>query len=262
MSEHNISKLKIGGMATLNGIVFQSKNFWVHSSVNRSGENIIKYGKAIMLFKNYPRINNLPVIRSLVSLVNAFINAFYRTTISSDKHNKLLFPFLILSIFFISIVNPDYNYSYKYLLFQLLFFVIFLAIIRKTKISKFHGAEHKAIAAFEDNVSIDCLSIKNASRLHKRCGSNIAIPALLILLLSFFYNLGILIQFVLISMILEIFRYVVNNPLKYFSKLYLAGGFLFQKITTSEPTNTEIKIAENGIKKLIDLEESNFEGLN
>lgn len=254
MSELNISKLKIGGMATLNGIVFQSKNFWVYSSVNRSGENIIKHGKAITLFKNYPRINNLPVIRSLVSLANALINAFYRTTISSDKHNKLLIPILILSIFFISIISPGYDYSYIYLLFQLLFFVIFLSIVRKTRISKFHGAEHKAIAAFEDSISIDHLSIKKAPRLHKRCGSNIAIPALLTLLLSYFYNWGIIIQFILISMILEIFRYVINNPLKLFSRLYLAGGFLFQKITTSEPTDAEIKIAENGIKKLIGLE--------
>lgn len=257
--QSNVLKLKIGGMATLSGIVFQSRNFWVYSYLNKSGENIIKYGRAIMLFKKFPRISTVPILRSFVSLINALLNAFYRTTISSKKSNQVLFLLSIALVFVISIASPEYNYSYNYLLIQLLFFIFFLVIVRKTKISKFHGAEHKAIAAYEDNISIDYLSIKKASRIHKRCGSNIAIPTLFILLFSFFYNWGIWMQFILISATLEIFRYVVKNPLNLFSRLYLSGGFLFQKITTSEPTDAEIEIAEKGIKKLIDMEKSSHD---
>ena len=48
-----------------------------------------------------------------------------------------------------------------------------------TKLRKYHGAEHKTIACYEQGQELTVENVKQQSRIHPRCGTSVAVTALL-----------------------------------------------------------------------------------
>ncbi|MGE0785637.1 MAG: DUF1385 domain-containing protein [Sandaracinaceae bacterium] len=150
---------------------------------------------------------------------------------------------------------------------KLLVFTLYLVFISQFKdvkrVFQYHGAEHKTIYAYEAGLELTVENVRKQSTLHPRCGTTFLIVVIFISVV-----LGILVTPRVIPQgipfwlghVLNVGVYVALMPLiaavsyelqrvsaRFFTKgplrVFLWPGFLFQKITTREPTDDQIEIA-------------------
>jgi uncharacterized protein YqhQ len=150
--------------------------------------------------------------------------------------------------------------------FKLLVFTLYISLISLVpdvrRVFQYHGAEHMTIFAYESGLPLTVANVRAQSRLHPRCGTTflvmviavsivlgaVATPLLLPnakgtsgWVLTFLLRLLLLPLIAAISYELQRFsaRFCTTGPLR----LLLWPGFLFQRITTREPTDEQLEIA-------------------
>ncbi len=123
--------------------------------------------------------------------------------------------------------------------------VLFFAAMKFTSIGRYHGAEHKAVAAYENFGEVTLENARKSSRIHPRCGTNILAYIIVAALLDPFiggwwYAIA---QFILISEAWFVFGK---------SQASIAvGNFLQRYLTTTEPDRAELEVAVESINALI-----------
>jgi len=112
---------------------------------------------------------------------------------------------------------------------------------------RYHGAEHKAVAAFETGVDLhDVDAVMKVSRVHNRCGTNLVT---LLAILGLVTNpLPLLLQIPLFAVGLalsaELLTIAAAHPAAWWSRALLSGGRLLQRtVTTAEPSRPELEVA-------------------
>ena len=121
----------------------------------------------------------------------------------------------------------------------------FFAAMKFTPIGRYHGAEHKAVAAYEKYGEVTLEGAKSMSRLHPRCGTNILIYIILAGLADPFVDWApyAVLQFILISEAWFVFGK---------TKVSIAiGNFLQKYLTTAEPGRKELEVAVESLKELL-----------
>ena len=130
------------------------------------------------------------------------------------------------------------------------------------RVFQYHGAEHKAIAVHEAGLPLTVENSKRFTTRHARCGTtflmvvvlvSVAVFALVLpLLLPHSSGLGTVLASIVISVPLmfpiagvayELQRLgarYVDHPI---AKIFLAPGYLVQRITTAEPSDDQVEIA-------------------
>lgn len=127
--------------------------------------------------------------------------------------------------------------------------VLFFAAMKLTSIGRYHGAEHKAVAAYEKYGEVTLEGAKRASRIHPRCGTNILSYIILAAVLDplipwWWYSI---VQFILISEAWFIFGGTRPS--------IAVGNFLQRYFTTSEPRRGELEVAVESMNQLLRAEE-------
>jgi uncharacterized protein YqhQ len=114
-----------------------------------------------------------------------------------------------------------------------------------TSIGRYHGAEHKAVAAYEKYGEVTLEGAQSMSRLHPRCGTNVLIYIVLAALADPFIDWApyAVLQFILISEAWFIFGR---------TRLSIAiGNFVQKYLTTSEPGRKELEVAVESLNELL-----------
>ena len=121
---------------------------------------------------------------------------------------------------------------------------------------KYHGAEHKAVNAYE-NLKLEEINLENVrkqSRFHKRCGGNFIVYFVILTMLSTLLPIENLIIKALSMMLLCIFNiglaYEIVNLFSKFKKPFDIINYpatLIQLFTTKEPTDEMLKLAIYGV---------------
>lgn len=125
--------------------------------------------------------------------------------------------------------------------------LVALRLVLPAAMWRYHGAEHKAVAAFEAGVDVtDVAAVLDYSRIHVRCGTNVV--AILILLATIPMQVNIAVSALLwvpmLAGAVELVSAAAKSPLRPVSRAVLAGGRLLQRyVTTSEPTFAEQTVA-------------------
>ena len=136
--------------------------------------------------------------------------------------------------------------------------ISFLPEIRR--VFGYHGAEHKAINAYEAGVRLTVANVQRHSVQHVRCGTSFLLYVLVISILLFapltFAWVGqawlaLLLRFItrllLIPLVAaiayEIIRFSANHAGNPFMRLLIAPGLLLQRITTREPDDAMVECA-------------------
>lgn len=132
--------------------------------------------------------------------------------------------------------------------------LLFFLVMRFTSIGRFHGAEHKVVAAYEKYGEVTMQNSRASNRLHPRCGTNILIYILIAGLLDpliDWWGYAIL-QFIFIS---EAW-FLIGQ-----SKVSIAVGNFFQRhFTTTEPRRAELEVAVESMNRLLAAEEGETGG--
>jgi len=141
--------------------------------------------------------------------------------------------------------------------------ISFMKDIRR--VFEYHGAEHKAIAAYEAGVELTVRNARPYSRIHPRCGTSflIAVIALSILVFSLIpvswplWAKG-LSRIVLLPLIAglgyEFIKYSAKqceNPL---IKGLMKPGLWLQRLTTREPSDDQIEVALRSLTEALAME--------
>ncbi len=149
---------------------------------------------------------------------------------------------------------------------KLLVFTGYLTLISRfeevRRVFQYHGAEHKTIFAYEAGLPLNIENVKKQSTLHPRCGTTFLVIVIAVsivlgatatpLLLphaegTFGWIQTFLLRVMLLPFVAAISyelqrlsaRYCTTGPLRFL----LYPGFLYQKITTREPDDTQLEVA-------------------
>ena len=129
--------------------------------------------------------------------------------------------------------------------------LVALRIVMPPSMWRFHGAEHKAVAAYEQGIDLDDLdAVLAASRVHDRCGTNVVavLVAACLLPIPSQGAWSVLTFLAIFAACVEVVSFAARHPRSLFGRVVLSGGhFLQRHVTTAEPTPEEQAV---GVKAL------------
>lgn len=152
---------------------------------------------------------------------------------------------------------------------RLAIFLGYLALIARMadvrRVFQYHGAEHKAIAAYENDVELTPESAQRFTTEHVRCGTNflLTVMVLTIVVYSFVGRPGWLVlvasRIVLIPVIADLSYEVIRFAAKHMHwrwvRAAMRPGLLLQRMTTREPTLDQLEIAIASLRAVLTAEQ-------
>ncbi|MDF2865963.1 MAG: protein-(glutamine-N5) methyltransferase, release factor-specific [Clostridia bacterium] len=219
-NKKTLNKLKIGGMATFNGVLLKSNTKQVVTSqINDNIQTDICETSSSKLISAIPILRGISGLFSSISSGIPYIVESAENIVNDivkDKTEKIviskfellvsfIISFFIFSLLWVSVPmvaslilpNTDFRYIIQ-ITVKLLMFAIYVTTIKKisylNELFEYHGAEHTAVNYYEDNVKevnniksildINLDKVASYSRFHRRCGSNYIMHLLFLSLLT------------------------------------------------------------------------------
>lgn len=125
------------------------------------------------------------------------------------------------------------------------------------RVFEYHGAEHKTVYCYENDLELTVENARKFGRLHPRCGTNFLFIVMFIsiILFSFFGwpnpFLRVAIRILCIPIVAGISYEIIKFLGKYnniLSKIVAYPGMMMQKITTKEPDDGQLEVAIAALK--------------
>jgi hypothetical protein len=263
------SVLRYNGLSTMNGIVFESDGTFVKASRTRGGIHL--RGRQLpSLFGLLPWLQRIPILKVLVFMVDAFIlrpiyllDWAYALMLFFAISIPYLYDGAVAKLAASGLISPALllqlgNFS------GLILFATVIAFFRFSGVATYHAAEHKAGNYYDELIPEDILPSKEypdfaitdvaaKSRIHPRCGTNVMVPALLMLLIVGLFVDSIWVIFIVLALTLELIGFAARHRDRRWARLILAPGMLLQRLTTKECGNREIEIGTLALRALIEM---------
>ncbi|MBA2325676.1 MAG: DUF1385 domain-containing protein [Actinobacteria bacterium] len=133
------------------------------------------------------------------------------------------------------------------------------------RVFQYHGAEHKAIAAYENGVEVTPESAQRFTTEHVRCGTNFLLTVMVITIVVYAFfgrpALPLLIasRVLLIPLIAgisyEIIRFAARHMDKAWMRVLMRPGLALQKLTTRQPSLDQLEVAITSLKAVMTAEQ-------
>lgn len=133
------------------------------------------------------------------------------------------------------------------------------------RVFMYHGAEHKAIAAYESGVPLTPESAQRFTTQHVRCGTNFLLTVLVCAIVVYAFigrppiPVLILSRLVLIPVIAglayEVIRFAARHMDKGWVRTAMKPGLTLQKMTTREPTLDQLEVAIASLRAVMTREQ-------
>jgi uncharacterized protein YqhQ len=246
---------------------------------------------------NRHRIFRLPVIRGVIALGESLAIGFRALAISANyaareegedgdvktelSRRQLLFAFVIAIGFAIALFKVTPALITNWLPIETTgWFVIVEGLIRVTifilyillisflpdlrRVFQYHGAEHKAINAYEAGEELEPQRVQSFSLIHPRCGTAFLLWVMVIAIFVFAF-LGrpdwywliasrILLLPVIAGIAYELIRFAGKHSGNRVLMTLLAPGLWLQRLTTREPTLDQIEVSIRALREVLRLE--------
>lgn len=181
---------------------------------------------------------------------------------------KLIFTVTpaIVANFFSSIVPSKPGQVLLEGAIKLVFLLAYIYLVSLTPLIKrvfqYHGAEHKVINAYENNLPLTIENVQNQSRLHYRCGSSFILFTVIIGVFVYMFVATdplwwrvvnrILLLPLVIGLSFEVLQ--LTNKVRNIPGLKLLGypGLWLQLLTTKEPTDDQVDVALHSFNKVLE----------
>jgi uncharacterized protein YqhQ len=297
--------LAFGGQALIEGVMMRSRKYMVMCVRNPKKEIITKVENLNPLGDRYKALG-VPFIRGIVMLFESFFMGmkslfFSANTALEDpeapavkepqadgKKEKTGFGTAeiaivgvaalgVVAVFFLVpflLANwlglTGWVFNVVEAVVRLTMFIGYLAAISSwgefRRVLQYHGAEHKAINAYEAGVPMDVEHVRKHSRLHPRCGTSFLFIVLIISIVLYtimpdfgFQSLSLTAwkigyRIALIPVIAGISYELLRLSGKYrnspVSKVLTAPGMGFQLLTTKEPTDDMLEVSIKAVQEV------------
>jgi uncharacterized protein YqhQ len=297
----------VGGQAVIEGVMMRSPSKISTSVRCASGEIVTRVEEFRSFTKRYKQLGR-PIIRGIVSFIEMLVVGIKTLNYSAemaasgqDARENVKGPvstkmtlalagalvvslglgisiFFFLPLLFAQLLHIHHNALAFNLVaggFRVVMFVLYIKLISYLKdiqrVFAYHGAEHKSIYAFENELP---LTVENAAKfttLHPRCGTSfILIVALFAIFLfsisdtvfaiaaghqpGLFQRFGL--HFALLPVVagisFELLKLSGKTRDNKITKIFIAPGLLLQKITTREPDASQLEVALAALKSSIE----------
>jgi uncharacterized protein YqhQ len=279
-----------GGQAVIEGVMMRGQKTFAIAVRRPDGEIDVTEQPLSSLYSG--RIRRIPFIRGVIVLIETLVLGiqalFHSAQIASaeDPDEQISTPMLwgtaFISIAFAVIVFFLAPFAVThYLIYpniastvlsnilegvlRIIIFVAYLALINKLPdirtVFAYHGAEHKAVNAYESGEPLEIDLVKKYPTAHKRCGTSFLIVVMVIAILVFALLgkpplwIGILSRIVLIPVIAAVSYEIVqfsavhaDNPI---IGLLLVPGLMLQRMTTREPDEKQMETAVRALQMVV-----------
>ena len=279
--------LAFGGQALIEGIMIRSQTHMV-ICIRQTEERILTHVEELKPVTRRHWVLRLPLVRGIVALFETMYLGvkgiyFSANAVLEEEQEELtwrewaIVAVLTIGLSSIFIVVPFLLTSLLHLtgvVFNLVeaavrlsLFLAYIALVSRWKefrrVLQYHGAEHKAINAYEAGVDLEVANVKRFSRLHRRCGTSFIFFVVIVSILLFAmvprdgFLLRLSYRFLLIPLIgavsYELLRYSGKHGDSAVVKILTAPGLAFQRLTTREPEDPMIEVAIRAVQEVIRL---------
>ena len=174
---------------------------------------------------------------------------------------KVFFPKLFSTLNLLSLYEP-------FIILALIILYLFaISLIPEIyRAFQYHGAEHKVIHAYEQNLDLTIDNIKQCSRYHYRCGTLFLFYSFIIGMIGFSFIpqeapiwLHTVIRMLALPLVAGLsyeFLAYLDKKDSLFGKVLAYPGIVFQNLTTREPEDTHLEVGLSALLAL--LEDSTF----
>lgn len=145
-------------------------------------------------------------------------------------------------------------------------YIVLIGCIKDIKrVFQYHGAEHKAIAAYENGVEVTAESAQRFSTEHVRCGTNflLTVMATTIVVYSFVGRPSlpwliasrIILIPVIAGLAYEVIRFAAAHMQWRWVRIVMKPGLALQKLTTKEPALDQVQVAVASLRAVLTAEQ-------
>ena len=284
-----------GGQAVMEGVMIRGKECMAISVRQPDGElNIVKQPLA-SIYKG--RLREMPLVRGIIALVETLVlgtrSLLHSAQVAAAEEGGEKIPTALLwgtvavslalgvALFFMIplfttryLIDPYIDSALLSVVLEGLIRVgIFIAYLKLIslmpdikRVFAYHGAEHKAVNAYEAGVPLEVESVKNYSTTHARCGTAFTFTVLIIAIFVFALVgrptlwIRILSRIALIPVIAaisyEIMKFGAGHINSKIVRVLLAPGLLLQSITTREPDDSQLETAISALNEVIEIDKA------
>lgn len=250
-------------MARNNSVTFRSENFQVTSKMNKDEKISIDSrkiytdnksgGEKLGIASLLSLVSSIPFLRGVMAMFEVYVN---------KKIGALVFLIIVLGI-----ISPLVTGAESLMipistinLFAFIILSLTVFLLKFSEISKYHSAEHMVGNNFTHNRKMTLENVKKSSRIHRHCGTNLAILALIIFecVINLFDQLSvnILTPLLYVSAGIAFEIHVTDNKLlnKIFYPFYFVSGIIQFLTVTSHPSEKHLQVAIEAFKEIERLE--------
>ena len=270
--------MKYNGMATMNGVIFESEDVFVKTSRARNGEINIRGRQIPDVFGIWPKLSGIPFLRIVIFMIDAFfirpimlfdISYFFMIAfmISFSYAVENLINFILLRL---NYVDSTILISSEILATGLIFFGVIM-FLRLTGIASYHAAEHKTGNYLDtckkkhlvrEDIDFGIEDVKTYSRIHPRCGTNLFVPILVISMIAGLFFDTLLSFLIILIISIELISIASRNQNKKWAQIILKPGLYLQRLTTKECSMDYLKIGIISLDMLLYMEQSGLKKID
>jgi uncharacterized protein YqhQ len=286
-------KYNYGGQAVIEGVMIRGRTARV-TAVRRPNGEIATDVKPLPSATT-SKMRRIPFVRGFVVLIEAMVlgiqSLLYSANVAMEEEEEkistkaiwgmmsvaailVILLFFIAPLFLTRLLNTYIPNSLVFNIVEgLIRLAIFLGYIKLIsympdikRVFTYHGAEHKAVNAYEAGVPMEVDAIKSYSRAHVRCGTSFLFLVFIIAIVVFTFvgrqDMWIMVvsRIVLIPVIMglgyEVIYFGAKHTKNWFMKIVLTPGLWLQAMTTGEPDDKQLEVAIAAMNKAVEVDQA------
>lgn len=280
--------LLIGGQAVLEGVMMRSPHYTSTAVRLPSGELAAFTERFDSLLVRHPWLR-APVLRGTIVLYEAltlgirslFLSA--NAALGDDAHlgprqtglsvavglGLAVLLFFVLPTVLVRFIDASLPSVYALNVaegaIRLTILVGYIALVGRLRdvgrVFAYHGAEHKAVNAYEARLPLRTGAVRGQSRFHPRCGTSFLLIVMIVAIIVFSFlgrpplPLRIVTRVALIPLVAGISYEIIRAGarLRWFRPLVVPGMWL-QRLTTREPDDEQVDVAIRALREVLERE--------
>jgi uncharacterized protein YqhQ len=282
----------VGGQAVMEGVMMRGATSWAVAVRRPDGEIEVDVNEAPTWAQRYSKF---PLLRGVVALAESMSLGIRALTWSAHKAaddgesepmtrgqvvatvaGALVFfslVFMVLPGLVAKLAGDRLAGTVEFNVFEgvvkMAMFLGYIAFIGRMpdirRVFQYHGAEHKAIAAYENDVALTPESAQRFTTQHVRCGTNflLLVLALSIALHAVFGRPSwavllasrLLLIPVVAGVAYEFIRYAASHMHRRWVRTLMVPGLAMQRMTTREPDLDQLEVAIASLRAVLTAEQ-------
>jgi uncharacterized protein YqhQ len=281
----------MGGQAVMEGVMMRGLKSWAVAVRNPEGEIELEVHDAPNWTERWVHI---PLVRGVITLAESLSLGFKALAWSADRQlpeeerlssRAMGWTMALAMVFFLAVflVLPalgtsalgdvfdveGFNYHLLEGAIRMAIFLGYLGLIGLIpdikRVFQYHGAEHKSIAAYENDVELTPQSAQRFTTEHVRCGTNFLLTVMVVTIFVYSFvgrpalPLLVLSRIVLIPLVAgiayEVIRFSARHMQWAWVRVLMKPGLALQKLTTREPDLEQLEVAIVSLRAVMTAEQ-------